>query len=143
MEEHFLKKYVEGEQKFSSEPWYNPHGDCITYKTRDEAVVADRIDELLTLYRSCITDEPIGFKIKGVCAILRKFGYNTFIVKTKQHGKIVDSISITALVLAAYEEGPSNIKRRTAYANVLATSGFAIPFAQVSQNVAEFASSSS
>lgn len=119
MEEHPLKEYVKGTQTFLSEPWYNLAGDCISYKTADEAVVADRIDEILTVYRSVISDEPIGFKIKGVQAILKKFGYDGLAVSTEQNGTTVKSISIAVLLLAAYEEGPRSIKRRLAYANAL------------------------
>ena len=132
MEEHFLKKYVKGPQTFLSEPWYNPRGDCISYKTADEAVVANRIDEILTVYRSVVKDEPIGFKIKGVKAILDKFGYDGLTVSTEQNGTIVKSISIAVLLLAAYEEGPRSIKRRLAYANALLPheSRFNIPMDQ-------------
>ena len=119
MEKHFLSQYVAGEQSFLSQPWYNSHGDCIMYKTSDEAVIGDRIDEILTIYRSIQARAPIGFKIKGVRAILNKFGYDGLAVNTSQEGQKVKSISIVALLLAAYEEGPLNIKRRQAYAGVL------------------------
>ncbi len=74
MEEHFLNKYVEGEKGFRAEPWYNATGDCIEYQTVNEAVVADRIDARLTIYRSAITNKPVGFKIKDVMAILSRYG---------------------------------------------------------------------
>ena len=133
MEKHFLDKYVDGEQQFLPEPWYNRVGDCITYQTSDEAVVADRIDEILTILRSVEADEPIGFKIKGVNAILTKFGYDGLAISSEQDGKIVRSVSIVALLLAAYEDGPHNTKRRTAYANVLSPkeSCFEIPMEQI------------
>ena len=134
MGEHFLKKYVSGEQKFSSEPWYNSYGDCIIYKTSEEAIVADRIDEYLTIYLSCLTDEPVGFKIKGVNAILNKFGYDAIVIESKQHDKIVKSISMAALLLVTYEEGPYNIRRRTAYANLLDRESIRIPFDQICRN---------
>ncbi|MBW8002534.1 MAG: hypothetical protein FVQ80_11000 [Planctomycetes bacterium] len=135
-EEHFLNKYVKGEQKFVSEPWYNSDGDCIVYQTADEAVVADRIDEILTIYRSAVTDEAIGFKIKGVQGILNKFGYDGLAVNSEQEGTTVKSISIIALLLAAYEEGPLSIKRRSAYANALTPREFnsAIPVNEIMQS---------
>jgi hypothetical protein len=136
MEEHFLKEHVEGPQTFRSEPWYNAVGDCITYKTADEAVVADRIDEILTIYRSVVSDEPIGFKIKGVQAILNKFGYDGLAFGTERNGTTVKSVSIAVLLLAAYEEGPRNIKRRFAYANALLPHErpFNIPMEQFSRD---------
>jgi len=135
MEKHFLNDYVEGEQRFVSEPWYNSDGDCIEYQTADEAVVSDRIDDILTIYRSVETDKPIGFKIKGIQAILRKFGYDGLAVQLEQDGTDVKFISITTLLLAAYEEGPLNIKRRSAYSRVLVPRehNFGIPLDQILQ----------
>ena len=60
MEKHFLDEIVEDlkerpkdESKESfSQPWYNAHGDCIMYKTAREAEVAERVDDLLTIYHS-------------------------------------------------------------------------------------------
>lgn len=120
MEKHFLDKYVEGEQEFRAEPWYNPYGDCIEYQTVDEAVVADRIDEILTIYRSFLTQRPIGFKIKGIDAILIKFGYDGLAVMSEQNGTTVKAISIYTLLLAAYEIAEPTIKRRNAYSDVYA-----------------------
>lgn len=118
MEKHFLADKMEGRPTFTPEPWYNPHGDCIIYQLADEAVVAERIDELLTVYNSAIDDRPIGFQIKGVQAILGKLGYDALTVhsRTDPHEKSVRSISIVALLLAAYEEGPRTLKRRKGYA---------------------------
>jgi hypothetical protein len=121
MEEHFLDHVVRGEgpASFKAEPWYNPHGDCIVYQTANEAVVADRIDELLTVYRSAVDNRAIGFQIKGVQAIIRKFGLDGLAVMTDADGTEVKSISIAALLLAAYEDGPMTLRRRKAYASVM------------------------
>ena len=107
MEEHFLAHLMVGEPTFRAEPWYNPHGDCLVYKIADEAAVADRIDEVLTIYRSAIDNRPIGFQIKGVCAIIRKFGFDGLAVASEADAGQVESVSITAILLAAYEERPS------------------------------------
>ena len=71
-EEHFLAASMQGEPTFRAEPWYNPYGDCLVYKMANEAAIADRIDELLTVYRSAEDNRPIGFQIKGVLATTRK-----------------------------------------------------------------------
>jgi hypothetical protein len=118
MGEHFLSQYVEGEKGFRAEPWYNATGDCIEYHTINEAVVADRIDEKLTILRSVISNEPIGFKLKDIKAILSKYyGCAGMLVESVEHDKTL--ISLSAIILAAYEEGPSNIKRRFAYSSIL------------------------
>ena len=116
MEKHFLANMMEGEPTFKAEPWYNPHGDCIVYKMADEAVVADRIDELLTVYNSAVDNRPIGFQIKGVQTIIRKFGFDGLAVSSEADAEGVKSISIALLLLAAYEEGPRTLGRRRAYA---------------------------
>jgi hypothetical protein len=131
MDEHFLSKYVEGKKGFRAEPWYNAIGDCIEYHTVNEAVVADRIDAKLTIYRSVITGKPIGFKLKDVRAILSKFGYSGLAVMSLE--KDTTLISVAAIVLAAYEEGLPSIKRRLAYASALfpQESRFNIPIDQI------------
>lgn len=58
MEEHFLKSEVQGEPGFSDEPWYNPYGDCIVHQIASEAAIADRVDGILTIYRSAVDERP-------------------------------------------------------------------------------------
>jgi hypothetical protein len=116
MEKHFLDGLVEGPQQFRAEPWYNPHGDCVIYQTADEAVVADRVDGILTVYRSANDNRAIGFQIKGIGAIVRRFGLEGLAVQSVAEGDQVKSISIFALLLAAYESGPGTLARRAAYA---------------------------
>jgi hypothetical protein len=119
MEKHFLADRMEGTPSFRAEPWYNPYGDCIVYQMADEAVVADRVDELLTVYNSAIDNRPIGFQIKGVAGIIRKLGLVGLTVESQADARSVKSISITALLLAAYEEGPRTLSRRKAYASAM------------------------
>ena len=119
MEKHFLEDMMEGEPVFKAEPWYNPHGDCVVYKIADEALVADRIDEMLTVYNSAVDDRPIGFQIKGVRAIISKFGLEGVAALSEAAAKGVKRISISLLLLAAYEEGPQTMGRRKAYATAI------------------------
>lgn len=118
MEKHFLESMMEGEEgpRFRAEPWYNPHGDCIVYQMADEAVVAERVDEVLTIYRSAVDGRPIGFQIKGVGAMVRRFGLDGLAFESESDAEGVRSVSVVALLLAAYEEGPRTLGRRRAYA---------------------------
>lgn len=116
MEKHFLNDYVDGTSEFQAEPWYNPYGDCVVFQTVDEAVVADRIDDVLTVYRSAVDDRPIGFQVKGVQAIVRQCGLDGLAIESEVKGDTVRSISVALLLLAAYEIGPPNTRRRKAYA---------------------------
>ena len=119
METHFLADTIGTDPTFLGEPWYNPYGDCIVYKMADEAAVADRIDELLTIYRSAEDNRPIGFQIKGVAAIARKFGLVGLAVAPQMDDESVTSVSIAAVILAAYEEGTGTIGRRNGYATAM------------------------
>jgi hypothetical protein len=123
MEEHFLKDFVTGPSRFSPEPWYNPDGDCIIYQTSDEAIVAERVDELLTIYRSAITGKSIGCQIKGVNAIMTLFGLGAVSLECRQSGQEITEISLSMFLLAAYEKGPKTIRRRAAYADAFSSSG--------------------
>lgn len=119
METHFLADTIGTAPTFLAEPWYNPYGDCIVYKMADEAAVADRIDDLLTIYRSAEDDRPIGFQIKGVAAIARKFGLVGLAVSPQMDDESMTSVSIAAIILAAYEEGTATIGRRNGYATAI------------------------
>jgi hypothetical protein len=119
MEKHFLNDFVSGSSEFRSEPWYNSEGDCIIYQTANEAIVRDRIDGFLTIYRSAIDNRPIGFQLKSLRAIIRKYGFEGLAVMVKETGDQITSISVVALLLAAYEQGPLTLKRRRAYATVM------------------------
>lgn len=122
MEKHFLEGVVEGPQEFRAEPWYNADGDCVIYQTANEAVVAERIDEVLTVYRSAQDDRPIGFQIKGIKAIIEQFGLEGLGFHSETEGDKVTSVSVFALLLAAYESGPRTLGRRRAYAGVMEAS---------------------
>ncbi|MBN2271676.1 MAG: hypothetical protein JXN61_13740 [Sedimentisphaerales bacterium] len=124
MEKHFLSEFVQGEQEFTARPWYNPDGDCIIYQTADEAVVRDRVDAILTMYRSAIDNRPIGFQIKDVRAIIEKFGLDALIVESESKGDSIRSVCLTALLLAAYDEGPKSLERRQAYASAICPPGY-------------------
>jgi hypothetical protein len=119
MEKHFLQSMMRGRPKFRAEPWYNPHGDCVVFQLADEAFVAERIDELLTVYHSVIDKRTIGFQIKGVQAMINKFGLDGLAVTSETDSDGVKSVSIAALLLAAYEEGPRTVGRRKAYSVVM------------------------
>lgn len=116
MEKHFLSEFVEGEPGFSAEPWYNPYGDCIEYQTVNEAIVADRIDGLLTIYRSALDNRRIGFQIKGVRTLLENLKYHgvATLSSEAENGELL-SVSLFAFLNAAYIQIPETPERRHAY----------------------------
>ncbi len=98
----------------------------------DEASVADRIDELLTIYRSAIDNRPIGFQIKGVAAIIRTFGLAGLAIDSHADVESIKSVSITALLLAAYEHRPFTVSRRLGYAEAMeCEKGMRIPLREL------------
>ncbi len=128
MEKHFLDDWIHkldksatlGSDKKKLEPWYNPHGDCIEFQTTHEAIVADRIDNYLTIYRSANTKKPIGFQIKEVHALLDKYKYEVVSLEAEIRGE--ELVSVTALLMFALGSDQVNIGRREGY--VLAMKSF-------------------
>ncbi len=59
---------------FNPRPMYFQDGDYVTYFFKDEIAEENRVDELLTVYRSIKTGEMVGCKIKGVRRILQMLG---------------------------------------------------------------------
>jgi hypothetical protein len=61
-------------ERFTPRADYDEDGDCIEFLTRPDPFYAERIDDLVTVYYSQITDEVIGSFIKGVsvfCEVLK------------------------------------------------------------------------
>ncbi len=116
MGKHFLSDLVAGEAEgFAAEPWYNRHGDSIVFKAENVAVVADRIDDILTLYRSAEDDQIVGFKLKGIAHLAHKARCNAVAVTGKSDGTDF-TVSLAFLLLTAYDEGARTVNRRWAYA---------------------------
>jgi len=139
MEKHFLADLVEPLQSPArakarvrqNRPWFNPHGDCLTYQTADEAVVADRIDDFLTIYTSAIDSRPIGFQIKGVLGLLAASGANMLSINATTVAGELKEVSLSLfLLLAAYESSNPTIARREAYVSALSQAASAVsPYA--------------
>ena len=106
-----------GSHKDRMEFWYNRQGDCIEFQTVDEAVIADRIDDHLTLYRSVEKREPIGFQIKGIKALISISGGEGIEVRTSKDGNQI--VSVRILLLRAYDSDRSTITRITGYADAM------------------------
>lgn len=122
MEKHFLAELVAGEKREPPRPWYNAAGDCLICQLdADTEIIADRIDELLTIYRALDTKKAIGFQIKGVRALAKKLGWQTIAITATGAGDEIRSISMAVLVLGAYEDGPHTISRRQGYAEAVSS----------------------
>jgi hypothetical protein len=72
-----LNEYIKQNppKPFRSAPVYFPTGDFLTYLLKDCPCVAERLDDVVTLYLSRDNrSELVGFKVKGVRNILKKAG---------------------------------------------------------------------
>jgi hypothetical protein len=70
-------------QGFSSRPYYSREGDSLSFYFRDEASYGERVDQLLTLYRSIETGNIVGCQIKGIQCILKRL--DEFGIQTKEY----------------------------------------------------------
>jgi len=63
-----LTEYLKGRkpQAFRPHPFYSEEGDFLTYYFKDEDCYAQRVDHILTVYVSQVSNEFVGFKLKGV-----------------------------------------------------------------------------
>lgn len=123
MEKESLTDYLQRQMRPSAENaqdlqlWYNPHGDCIEYQTEQVAIIADRIGNYLTIYRAADTDKAIGFQLKDVSALMKKYSSNVQ-VQWQTKGKTL--VSVSALLLAAMEEElPFSIKSRSGFLDAI------------------------
>lgn len=71
-----LTEYIEQNppKEFRAAPVYFPTGDFLTYLLKDCPCIAERLDDVVTIYLSRDTRELVGFKVKGVHHILKKAG---------------------------------------------------------------------
>jgi hypothetical protein len=64
--DQFLKENEIEHKTFEPSPLYTPEGDSLMFYIKDEDSYSERIDDLLTVYRSITTNQIIGCQIKGV-----------------------------------------------------------------------------
>jgi hypothetical protein len=61
-------------KKFQAKPVYSRAGDCLFYYFEEAESYGDRIDGILTVYRSFEDNRIVGCQIKGIATIVQKFG---------------------------------------------------------------------
>ena len=126
MEKNFLKNFVAkmsrdnlGEHRDIKNMWYNETGDCIQFQVEQVAIVAERVDDYLTIYRSAEDEKPIGFQLKDVKALINKYKYSGIFVKTTVRSENNELISVTALLINTLTESIPSINRREAYTEAI------------------------
>lgn len=87
----FMKEILDFVGNVESEPfkpfaYYNKDGDCIEFFLKPDDYYAERIDGLLTVYRSSDNDEIIGSLLKNIKNIFNKWpGFAVEIHEDKVH----------------------------------------------------------
>jgi hypothetical protein len=61
-------------EKFTPKPYYSQSGDALIFYFKGDPSYGERVDALLTVYRSMENGELVGCEIKGVRSILEKLG---------------------------------------------------------------------
>lgn len=90
---------------FEPRPYYSHDGDFLVFYLREDEAFAERVDDLLTVYRSMETKEPVGCKIKGVRRLfetLRNFGVS---IEPEDH-----SLRFSLLFLTAAYNRPAEFR---------------------------------
>jgi hypothetical protein len=59
---------------FEPKPWYNASGDCLHFVCAEEEYYGERVDGILTVYRSEKSNAIVGCQIKGIRSLLRRIG---------------------------------------------------------------------
>lgn len=103
--------------QFSASPWYNEAGDCIHYHVKPDEFYGDRIDDKLTLYKSRATDEVVGCQIKGISALVKKFGDFGLCVKHEDGVELARFVVVSHVI--AENSHYDQEKRRQIYLYVL------------------------
>ena len=98
----FLKESETETKAFAPSPLYTPEGDSLMFYMKDEESYRERIDELLTVYRSIETNEIIGCQIKGVRHKLDEL--SKFFVTVTSTELELGLLFLTYMAMASHDE---------------------------------------
>jgi len=103
-----LIEFLTGKQPegFVPHPMYSRDGDTLTFFFRNEEAYAERVDELLTIYKTFDSGELAGCKIKGVRSLLKRI--RSFGVSLRPEG---ENVQLGLLFLSAASAGPPQMVR--------------------------------
>src|SRR5689334_19085297 len=86
---------------------YIPDGDCLTFYFKPDPYYAERVDNLLTVYRSETSGEMTGCQVKGITCILKRLG--DFGVQIQSESPTVD----IRLIFMGYNLSTNDPKHET------------------------------
>ncbi|MEX2387032.1 MAG: hypothetical protein WD534_04060 [Phycisphaeraceae bacterium] len=107
-------------EQFNPRPWYSRAGDCLFYHFDEAESYADRVDDVVTVYRAFEDDRLVGCQIKGITALIQMFG--EFGVEV-QEGRA--KLAFFFLISNFMDQKPSydEPKRRNVYGDLLRRAG--------------------
>lgn len=102
-------------------PFYNRYGDCIHCMLKPVGTWAERVGDVITIYRSIEDDTPVGYQIKGVMALLNAHQANHLQLDqvAGADGEELTRVQVTVMQVAdlaleqlygAMERGPNRTK---------------------------------
>lgn len=95
-------------EPFKPFTFYNQEGDCIEFIARPGSYYEQRMDNLVTLYRSNDDEEFTGFSIKGIRSLLRKFAELPGLAILIEDGKVKIAHILLAHIMKP-EFSPDNL----------------------------------
>lgn len=101
-----LMDYLKGREPdgFTPRPLYSREGDTLTYFFRNDEAYSERVDDLLTIYKSIESQELVGCKIKGVRRLIKRLENFGFAIRPER-----ENISLNLLFLSAATERPVTV----------------------------------
>lgn len=96
-------------EHFEPTATYDPDGDCIEFLAKPDPFVAERIDDLVTVYYSQETGELIGSFIKGVSKFCADIALRMPGFKIEVHDGPVHLVHIFRARLWSQPHGPNDL----------------------------------
>lgn len=104
---------------FQESAHYFKEGDFVKYLFSDERCYSERVDELLTVYRSFAGDHLVGCKVKGVHRILDALGIGSGLSVTV----VSESCTVTLGMILCGAQALSKSKEPASVYDELRTKG--------------------
>jgi hypothetical protein len=127
-----IREWFEAPEQPAEAPpksYYSQAGDCAFFLFSDDPYYAERVDSVLTVYRSIESQERIiGAQIKGVSSLLKDAaGGESFLeVGVSSHG--IHASEVVGIVLLSFKKSEIATKAMTYYRDViLAMSASGLP----------------
>ena len=95
--------------EFRAEAKYYRDGDFVAVFVKDAQHYAQRIDEVLTIYREEGTDELVGCKIKSVTFLIKRFG--DFAVEVEEFAESGKGVRMALFFMTAATLAESSRRR--------------------------------